>query len=176
MVHFAWTANISFGLRGKTSYARYARFSLLSLSRLSRFSPFPLPTIHSVWHNLITFYRAHTRVFVRHYSDRLALYRSRASHRYFLQLEFYTSRTSFPACGHHHHTRRFFNYCVLEWCCLPAVRYFFSSPFYASHHVVKSIDKYLYTVPTNVILMHYFCLSYLYNVYIFSNLCIYIYT
>lgn len=103
-------------------------FSISSFSSSPRFSPPPPPPLRPPspldLYRLTQFNRVlpRARVFVRHYSA--TVYRSRASRRYFLWLEFHTSRTLFPACGHHH-PRRVFNYCVLEWCCLPAARYFF---------------------------------------------------
>lgn len=97
MVHFAWTANISLGLRGK----RPVEETLVSLSFLHlAFPPFALPTSPPSLSprdllRLTQFNRVlpRTRVLVRHYSDRGAVYRSRASRRYFLWLEFHTSRT-----------------------------------------------------------------------------------
>lgn len=83
-----------------------------------------------------------TRVLVRHYSDRGAVYRSRASRRYFLWLEFHMSRTSSArraATITPRPTGRFFNYCILERCCLPAARYFIS-PLARPVAVAKSLD------------------------------------
>jgi len=124
MVHFAWTANISSSCGGNDSFSLSSEEeTLVSLSFLHLVFLLFFISLHDLL-RLIQFNRvlSRPRVFIRHYSDRGAVYRSRASRRYFLWLEFHTSRTSSPG---HHHPRRFFNYCVLERCCLPAARYFF---------------------------------------------------
>lgn len=84
MVHFAWTANISPELYMKE---RPVEETVVSLS----FHLFFSSRLYSTQFNRIL---PRIRVFVRHYRDRVAVYRSRASHRYFLQFEFHTSHST----------------------------------------------------------------------------------
>lgn len=174
MVHFAWTANISPGLRGK----RPVEETLVSLSFLHLvFLPFALPPSPRDLLRLTQFNRVlpRTRVLVRHYSDRGAVYRSRVSRRYFLWLEFHTSRT--PSARRAatitlpRPPGRFFNYCILERCCLPAARYFIS-PTRAPRRC-SEVFRYTRLDAVLTVFMHrYFC-SCLYNVH-FLTLYIYI--
>lgn len=134
------------GCGGNVLWKRRPFLSLLSPSRLSTLrAPYLSPVSPRDLLRLTQFNRVlpRTRVLVRHYSDRGAVYRSRASRRYFLWLELHTSRT--PSARRAATITspvlpgRFFNYCILERCCLPAARYFIS-PLARPVAVAKSLD------------------------------------